>query len=35
MENLAVHMRITGSQVSNEDVDARRSAIKDFVLGLG
>jgi hypothetical protein len=30
MENLAVHMRITGSQVSNEDVDTRRSAIKDL-----
>jgi|SRR5579859_2667394 len=30
MENLAVHMRITGSQVSNEDVDTRRSAIRDL-----
>ncbi|WP_031209136.1 GTPase-associated system all-helical protein GASH [Mesorhizobium sp. L2C085B000] len=28
MENLAVHMRIVGSQVSNEDVDTRRLAIK-------
>ena len=30
MENLAVHMRITGAQVSNEDVDTRRSAISDL-----
>lgn len=30
MENLAIHMRITGMPVSNEDVDTRRSAIKDL-----
>lgn len=30
MENLAVHMRITGLQVSNDDVDTRRSAISDL-----
>ncbi|WP_055335596.1 GTPase-associated system all-helical protein GASH [Ralstonia solanacearum] len=30
MENLAVHMRITGSHVSNDDVDTRRLAIKDL-----
>lgn len=31
MENLAVHMRITGMQVSNEDVDTRRAAITDLL----
>lgn len=30
MENLAAHMRITGSTVSNDDVDTRRLAIKDL-----
>jgi hypothetical protein len=30
MENLATHMRITGSTVSNDDVDTRRLAIKDL-----
>lgn len=30
MENLAVHMRITGTHVSNEDVNTRRSAITDL-----
>jgi hypothetical protein len=30
MENLAAHMRITGSPVSNDDVDTRRVAIKDL-----
>jgi hypothetical protein len=30
MENLAVHMRIIGSQVSNDDVDTRQSAITDL-----
>lgn len=30
MENLAVHMRMTGSPVSNDDVNTRRSAIKDL-----
>ena len=30
MENLAVHMRITGTPVSNDDVDTRRSAIKNL-----
>jgi hypothetical protein len=30
MENLPVHMRITGTHVSNEDVNMRRLAIKDL-----
>ncbi|MCA8235280.1 GTPase-associated system all-helical protein GASH [Burkholderia cenocepacia] len=30
MENLATHMRIIGSPVSNDDVDTRRLAIKDL-----
>jgi len=30
MENLATHMRITGSTVSNDDVDTRRLAIEDL-----
>ncbi|MGN4068064.1 GTPase-associated system all-helical protein GASH [Burkholderia gladioli] len=30
MENLATYMRITGSLVSNDDVNTRRSAIKDL-----
>ena len=30
MENLATHMRIAGSNVSNDDVDTRRLAIKDL-----
>lgn len=30
MENLATHMRISGSTVSNDDVDTRRLAIKDL-----
>lgn len=30
MENLAAHMRITGSPVSNDDVDTRRAAIKEL-----
>lgn len=34
MERLAVHMRITGTQVSNEDVDTRRSAIADMLVDL-
>ena len=30
MENLAAHMRITGTPVSNDDVDTRRLAIQDL-----
>ena len=30
MENLAIHMRITGLHVSNDDVDTRRSAIREL-----
>jgi hypothetical protein len=30
MDNIPVHMRITGLAVSNEDVDTRRSAVSDL-----
>ena len=35
MDSLAVHMRIVGTQVSNEDVNTRKSAITDFLAEWG
>ena len=35
MSNIAVHMRMTGLQVTNEDVDGRKKAVLDLSTGWG